>query len=226
MKLTDIILQRDKLKRRIQLLSFSTILLIIGILSGGYYFFSKYNQNVKQQIQTKDTRISLLENEISVYKDRNGVLQSQIISQQGTIKTLKDNIDLLDTDVKSLRKQVGNLNNLLFVTKSELQASNKGTVKFDTTFLFRDRFIDISGHLQLDSMLIFYKTKPIIITHVAYVKRPLFAPNYTVVDVAIKPQMQVLSGQSFIVKHDKKLYEKPWPYAVLSFVFGYWLGNK
>jgi hypothetical protein len=45
-------------------------------------------------------------------------------------------------------------------------------------------------------------------------------PNYTVVDIAVNPQMDVLSGQTFIVKHEKKWYEQQWLYAVAGFVTG------
>lgn len=225
MKLTEAILQIDSLKRKLRNISIGVILGILLFSVIGFIIVDSYITKTNNELKSKQNRIELLESDVNIYIDKNKDLQNQIIVQTGTIKNLKDNIDLLDTDNKTLRKQVSNLNNLLFIAKTTIEASGSGVVKTDTSYIFRDRFINITGHLNMDSLYIAYKTNPIVITHVAYTKHKLFKPSYSVVDINVVPEMKVISGNTFIVKHDKKIYEKRWPYAMLGFVGGFLLAR-
>lgn len=95
--------------------------------------------------QKKESDIALLNqiqdstfNELRVYKDKAGKLATQVNTYAVTVDQLKENGDKLGLNNKSLKQQIGSLNNLVSFYRAKISLADTFTVvNHDTTFIIK-----------------------------------------------------------------------------------------
>lgn len=215
-----------------------TILALIVLLIGSGVFIYFQNKQREQIIQRQQTEISVLRGEVLSYIDKAGKLQQQVEAHKVSISTLKSTLDMLEIDKKELKKQVGNLNNLLFIAKTELDKAGSGHVevkwKTDTVtkevikyayINFKDEFQTIDVNIVQDSAYFNYKVNPITLTHTAYQISPFFGKSKSVMDISIVPDMTVKNANVFVIEHKTPIYKNRWVYLGAGFLFGSWINR-
>lgn len=173
------------------------------------------------------------------YRDKNGQLIGQVNTHELTVKNLKEYGDQLGFENKSLKKQVGNLNNLVAHWQGKAGVADTiRTVVHDTTYVDRDgetvtaqtfkwknKFMDLEGIIVTDSLTLRYLYN-VDFALTAYRKpqggfwKP---PGQLVADVKFNdPSFKVTEFKGFVITEPRKKWYETKGFAIgAGFLLGY-----
>lgn len=216
--------------------------LLIALCIVAIFFLFRGYQSEKEQksflIHQKDSSFLVAR----YYQNKNREMIGQVNTQELTIADLKKLGEAAGTDNFKLKKQVGNLNNLVGFWKGQASSKGRDTVRLsDTVYLdnkgieikaqkldWTNKFLSVKGlYNPADKKFTFdyvYDLGGFELT--AYRKRAGFLkPKQLVTDIKFgDPSMRVTSFQGLVIKEPKK---KIWETRGFAFgvgaLFGIWV---
>ena len=206
------------------------------------FFLIRHGQTLSQQNSLLLHRADSSYLVAKYYRNRDGELVGQVNVLELTVKDLKKLGESVGSDNYKLKKQVGNLNNLVGFWKGQASSKGSDTVRFsDTVYLdskglevkaqkldWTNKFLSIKGlYNSVDKKFTFdyvYDLGGFELT--AYRKRAGFLKSKQLVtDIKFgDPSMRVTSFQGLVIKEPKK---KIWETRGFAFgvgaLFGIWV---
>ncbi len=224
------------MKLILQILNSRIIYAAIALFMFALLMQTCHQSNVERKQFADNLRIS--RDSTRHFIDKTGQLVSEKETIQITVDDLKNqNVDL-GIDKDNLKKQVGNLNNLVNYYKGKLVTSGQGQVKGrDTTIIVVDQRGDTVQHVEqkfayrspyltfdatydpvIDSLKFKYGYQVDFQLSTFYVRHKLFAKRQLFADVRLSdPKASMQNVQSIlIVEPPKKWYETNWFYVALG----------
>jgi len=214
------------------------ILLIIGF---------GVHREVKNRGKEKglQSMIEVLNDTVSHHRNQRGEWVAERKSYNLTAAELRKNGQELNIDNAALKKQVGNLNNLVANLKGELLIAGQGTVQLipgdtiyvgdSTNFYTGHRFDWTNSYLSLDGTLSetfemnFDYSYNVDFDVTTYWKRPKpFKRKDLIVNMTFAdPNAKAVGLNSVIVKPDPpKFFETTWFKVGIGFLGGFFLGTR
>lgn len=215
---------------------------IIILILLGLWGASKLKSN--EELRGLQTMVEVLNDTVKVSKNREGKLVAEKRSQFITIKELQKHGQELNIDKKGLKKQVGNLNNLVAYYKGKAATSGSGSVVLtpdltspaDTTgasptdtslfprhFVWDNTYLSLTGSLSTDYKLDFTYKYRFDYEVVTYWKKKDLVINVTFSD----PNLVTTDINSIVIKpQPKKFYQTNWFWGGLGFLGGFVLGTR
>jgi hypothetical protein len=185
---------------------------------------------LQDENQLKAVELSTLKDTVEVYQSKNGELTYKLNVIEVKNSTLKKSLELVGFDIQKLKEKDIAWRKVTAALRMQLTASGSGETTVTDTFRIEKTdtvyFSDVedwsNNHLTLfnstieNSKLFFdyqYKTGISIIQES---KR-----KETLVSVMLTdPNASITTANSITIKHPKKLWQKPWLWAVVGFAGG------
>ena len=215
------------------------IFVIILFILGGFFAMDKFKS--RDEMRGLQTMVEVLNDSVRVHKNKEGKLVAEKKSQYITIKELQKYNQELNLDKKGLKKEIGNLKNLVTYLRGKAQASGSGSVVltadtvaliavpqaspneptiFPKHFVWTDNYLALNGTLDYQYKLDFEYTYKFDYDIITYWKKKDLVVNITFSD----PNLVTTDINSVVIKPQrKKFYERNWFWAVAGFAGGVFL---
>ena len=183
------------------------------------------------QNQLQAVELSVLNDSVSVYRNKAGELTYKLISVEVDRDNLKKSLELAGFNIKQLKakdiewRRITNALKLRLETVGNGEAVLRDTLIIagrdsiiSTDFRWSNNYLSLDGVVDIDRVKFsyFYRTG---IEIIQAEKR-----NKTIVSVSLAdPNAAITTGNSITILHKKKWYEKPWLWAVAGFTGGVFL---
>lgn len=177
--------------------------------------------------------MSMVNDTIRHYQDREGNYIAQVKTLQGTVGQLKENAEALGLDLKAIKKQVGSLHNLVAFYKAKAEIinvvtiNNHDTVYVDSAgneiptrlFTWSNQWMRIKGESNAFSTKLEYKYS-IEWELVTYMKKSGFlglGKSTMVSDLKFTdPSVQTREFKAIQVPYKKSIFEKWWLHEIIG----------
>lgn len=197
--------------------------------------------NLNDTIQLQSVELSVLSDEVSVYKDKNGELTFKISAVEIEKGNLKQSLGIAGFDIKSLKEKNIKWRNLNNALRLKIESSNKGTAALRDTFYittnkdslniskpdtisakgfkWTNNYLSLNGNIS-DSIRFDYKYSTNI--DILQTQRK----KSTIVSVVLSdPNASIISGNNIIVKPPEQWWNKWWIWGLVGVTTGIVISN-
>jgi hypothetical protein len=185
---------------------------------------------LQQEKQLQSIELSTLRDTVAVYQSKNGELTYKLSVVEVSHRNLKESLETAGFDIKKLKERDIAWRKVTAALRMQLAATGSGTVQLTDTFRIVERdtvnylafetwsnnFLTLNNGEIFNRQLTFdyqYRTG---IDFLTTGKR-----RETVVSVILSdPNATITTGNSITVKHEKRIWERGWVWAVVGFAGG------
>lgn len=189
--------------------------------------------------QLQAIQLSILNDSVSVYANKNGELTYKLISAQIHNKNLKESLETAGFDLKKFKERDISWRKINSALRLQLAATGSGVTTITDTFRIEPAQIDNSG-MKTDT-LYFLKVQDWSNNHLTLFNSKIensklfFDYSYktgisiiqekkrkeTLVSVMLTdPNASITTGNSITIKEERKFWQKPWIWCLAGFGAG------
>ena len=187
----------------------------------------KINQ-LTDQNQIQAVQLAVLNDSVSVYKDKNGELNYRLSVVQVNADNLKESLEIAGWNIKELKAKDIRWREITNALRLELQTVGSGIAEIRDTLLiagkdsiisnyfnWNNNYLSLNGVVDIDKVTFdyYYRTSIDIIQH--------HNRKGTMVTVSLSdPNAAITSGNNITLKVEKRWYEKPWLWGLAGLTTG------
>ena len=203
------------------------LILMLFIYMG---FQNRKINRLQDQNQLQSIELSTLKDTVAVYQDKNGELTYKLGVVEVNISNLKESLATAGFNIQKLKEKDIAWRKVTAALRMQLAATGSGETTVTDTFRIEKTdtlyFLEVqdwsNNHLTLfnskieNNKLIFDYKYQTGISIIQESKR-----KETLISVMLTdPKASIITANSITVKHEKKLWKKPWIWAVVGFAGG------
>lgn len=180
------------------------------------------------QNQLQAVQIAVLNDSISVYKDKNGELNYRLSVVEVSHNNLRESLEIAGWNIKQLKAKDIEWRNITNALKLRLETVGSGEAAIHDTILiagkdtimartfdWNNNYLSLNGNVSAASVNFdyYYRTSIDIIQH--------RNRKGTMVTVSLAdPNAAITSGNNVLLKSGKRWYEKPWLWGLAGLTTG------
>lgn len=208
------------------------ILIISAILIAATFLYIGWQHRkinrLTDQNQLQAVQIAVLNDSISVYKDKNGELNYRLSAVQVSHDNLKESLEIAGWNIKQLKAKDIEWRKITNALKLKLESVGSGTAAIHDTILVAGRdsiisnyfdwsnnYLSLNGVVDIDKVTFdyYYRTSIDIVQH--------RNRKGTMVTVSLAdPNAAIVGGNNITLKNEKRWWEKPWLWGLAGLTAG------